>query len=61
MPKGCATKLFACEEWHMGELKSLLVEYKDVFPSELPKRVPPNRGLVDEIKIKLVSGTEPIW
>ena len=27
---------------------------------ELPKRVPPNRGLGDEMEIKLVPGTETI-
>ena len=36
------------------------MEFRDVFPTELPKRVPPNRGLGDEMEIKLLPGTEPI-
>ena len=41
-------------------MKTLLKEHREVFPKELPKRVPPNRGLGDEIEIKLVPGIEPI-
>ena len=36
------------------------MEYKDVFPIELSKRVTPNHGLGDKIEIMLVSGTESI-
>ena len=39
---------------------TLLKEYREVFLTELPKSVPPNRGLGDEIEIRLVQGTEPI-
>ena len=53
-------QLLACDEQYRGELKTLLKEYREVFPTELPKRVPPNRGLGDEMEIRLVPGTEPI-
>ena len=31
----------------------LLMQYKDVFPTALPKQVLPNRGLGDEMEINL--------
>ena len=61
MPERCVTEFLACNEQHRCELISLLMEYKDVFLTELPKRVLPNRYLGDEMKTKLVPGTEPIW
>ena len=59
MPEGCVTKLLACDKQYRGELKTLLKEYREVLPTELPKRVPSDRGLGDEIDIKVVAGTEP--
>ena len=35
------------------ELKLLLKEYKEVFPTELPKTVPPNHRLGNEMHISL--------
>ena len=61
MLEGCVIQLLACEKQYRSELKSFLLEYKEVFPTELPKRVPFNRGLGDEMEIKLELGTEPIW
>ena len=61
IPEECITQLLAYDKQHRGELKSLLMEYKEAFPTELPKRVPPNRGLGDKMEIKLVPGIEPIW
>ena len=60
MPKGCITQLLACDKQYRGELKTLLKEYREVFPMELPKRVPPNHGLGDKMEIKFVPGTEPV-
>ena len=60
MPEGCVTQFLACDEQQRGELKSLLMKYGEVFPVKLPKRVPPNHGLGDEMDIKLILGTEPI-
>ena len=60
MPKGCVMQLLACDKQYKGELKTLLKEYREVFLAELPKRVLPNRGLGDEMEIRLVLGTEPI-
>ena len=53
-------QLLAYDEPYRGELKTLLKEYREVFPTELPKRVLTNRGLGDKMEIKLVPGTEPI-
>ena len=41
-------------------LEHLLKEFKGVFPSELPKYVPPDRGLGDVHEIPVKSGTELI-
>ena len=60
MSEGCVPQLLACDEQHRDELISLLMEYKDVFPTKLFKRLPPNRGLGDKMKIKFVPGKEPI-
>ena len=60
MPEGCVSQLLACDKQCRGELKALLMEYREVFPLELPKIVPPNQGLGDEMEIKLVPGMEPI-
>ena len=60
IPEGCVMQLLACDEQYRGELKTLLKEYREVLPMELPKKVLPNRGLGDKMEIKLVPGTEPI-
>lgn len=41
-------------------LDHLLKEFKGVFPAELPKYVPPDRGLGDVHEIPVKPGTEPI-
>ena len=41
-------------------LDHLLKEFKGVFPAELLKNVPPNRGLGDVHEIPVKPGTEPI-
>ena len=60
MPKGLVMQLLACDKQYRGELKTFLKEYREVFSAELPKRVPPNHGLGDEMEIKLVPEIEPI-
>ena len=60
MLEGCIMQLLACNEQFRGELKTLLKEYRELFPMELPKRVPHTRGLGDKMEIKLVLGIEPI-
>ena len=42
-----------CAEEHRGELKTLLMQYKDIFPTALAKRVLLNQGLGDEMEINL--------
>ena len=61
MPEGCINQLLACDEQYKGELKSMLMEFREVLPTELSNRVLPNRRLKDEMEIKLVPRTEPIW
>ena len=41
-------------------LEHLLKELKGLFPAELPKYVPLDRGLGDVHEIPVKSGTEPI-
>ena len=61
MPEGCVMQLLACDKQYWVELRTLLMEYIDVFPMELPKRFPPNCELGDKMEIKLIPGTMPIW
>ena len=42
------------------ELRSVLQEYSDVFPDELPLRLPPDRGISDVHRIELNEGAKPI-
>ena len=60
MPEGCVMQLLACDEQYRGELKFLLKEYREVFPTELSKIVLPNHVLGYKMEIKLVPGAEPI-
>ena len=60
MPKGCVLQLLACDKQYRCELKTFLMEYREVFAIELPKRVPLNQGLGYIIEIKLVPGAKPI-
>ena len=59
MPEGCVSQLLACDKQYRGELKAILMEHREVFPMELPKRVPPNRGLRDKMEISLCQGQSP--
>ena len=61
MPEGCVSQLLACKEEYRSQLKTLLKTYKDVFPTALPKHVPPNWGLGDEMEIRLQPETKLIW
>ena len=42
------------------EFKSLIKEFADVFPDELPKTLPPNRGIDDVHKIDLIPNASPV-
>ena len=53
MPEGCIAQIMGCAEEHRSELKTLLMQYKDIFTMALPKWVPPNRGLGNEMEINL--------
>ena len=53
-------QLLACDKQYRGELKALLKECREAFSTELPKRVPPNRGLGDKMEIRLVPGIDSI-
>ena len=59
MPEGFVMQLLACNEQDRGELKTLLKEYREVFPTELPKKVLSNHGLGEEMEIKLWQEQNP--
>ena len=40
-------------------LQSILKDYRDVFPAELPKQLPPDQGLGDVHSIPLIPGAVP--
>ena len=58
MPEGYVSQLLAYVEQYRGDLKAMLMKYREVFPIKLPRKVPPNQGLGDEIEIMLVPGME---
>ena len=41
-------------------MHDLLAEFRDVFPPELPKQYPPDRGLGDAHEIPLVADAKPV-
>ena len=59
LPDGAVPHLLAASAAHRPALRHLLTEYRDVFPSELPTRYPPDRGLGDAHTIPLIDGAEP--
>ena len=60
LPDGAVPHLLSASSSHQSTLRSLLQEYKDVFPSTLPRDVPPNRDLGDEHRIPLVPDAKPV-
>ena len=57
---GAVPHLLGLPKEQRGVLDHLLKEFKGVFPAELPKYVPPDRGLGDVHEIPVKPGTEPI-
>ena len=57
---GAVLHLLGLPQEQRGELDHLLKEFKGVFPAELPKYVPPDRGLGDVHEIPVKPGPEPI-
>ena len=60
LPDGAVPHLLGFPEEQRGVLEHILKEFKSVFPAELPKHVPPDRGLGDMHEIHIKPGTEPI-
>ena len=60
LPDGAVPHLLGLPEEQRGVLEHILKEFKSVFPAELPKHVPPDRGLGDMHEICIKPGTEPI-
>ena len=60
LPDGAVSHLLGLPKEQRGALDHLLKEFKGVFPAELPKYVPPDRGLGDVHEIPVKRVTEPI-
>ena len=60
LPDGAVPHLLGLPKKQRGVLDHLLKELKGVFAAELPKYVPPDRGLGDVHEIAVKPGTEPI-
>ena len=59
LPEGAAKHLLPIKEDAVRDnLATILTKHKDVCPAELPKALPPLRGLGDEHHIKLVPGVK---
>ena len=44
---------------HRGKLEQIIKEYRDVFPEQLPKGIPPERAVEHSIKIE--PGSKPSY
>ena len=60
LPDGATPHLLGLPKEQRGVLDHLLKAFKGVFTAELPKYVPPDRGLGDVHEIPVKPGTEPI-
>ena len=60
LPDSAVPHLLGLPKEQRRVLDHLFKEFKDVFPAELPKYIPPDRGLGDVHEIPVKSGTEPI-
>ena len=59
-PDGAVPHLLDLPKEQRGVLDHLLKEFKNVLPAQLPKYVPPDRGLGNVHAIPIKPGTEPI-
>ena len=60
LPDGAVPHLLGLPEEQRGVPEHILKEFKSVFLAELPKHVPPDRGLGDVHEVLIKPGTEPI-
>ena len=59
LPDGAVPHLLGLPKEQRGAMEHLLREFKGVLPAELPKYIPPDRGLRDVHEILIRPGTEP--
>ena len=60
LPEGSVPHLLAADDTAQEELWQLLKQYADVFPSQLPKDMPRDRGLGEVHEIHTKPGITPI-
>ena len=60
LPEGSVPHLLAADDTVREELRQLLKQYADVFPSQLSKDMPCNRGLGEVHEIHTKPGITPI-
>ena len=60
LPDGAVPYLLGFPKEQRGVMENQLKEFKWMFPAELSKNVPPDRGLEYVYEIPIKSGTEPI-
>ena len=60
LPDGAVPHLLGLPQERRGVLEHILKEFNSVFIAELPKHVPPDRGLAAVHEIPIMLATEPI-
>ena len=60
LPEGSVPHLLAADDTVQEELRQLLKQYANVFPSQLPKDMPRNCGLGEVREIHTKPGIMPI-
>ena len=59
LPEGSLQHLLGCSEEVRPKLREFFKEFSDVLPADLPKTLPPDRGLKDVHTIDLYEGSKP--
>ena len=60
LPDGVVSYLLGLPEEQRGVPEHILKEFKSVFPADLPKHVPPDRGLRNVHKISIILAQSPL-
>jgi len=60
LPAGAKSQLSECPTGYREQLRRLFEAHGELFPAELPKEIPPNRGLGDVHEIPVEANTKPV-
>ena len=59
LPEGSLPHLLECDEHIRPRMRKFFQDFRDVLPADLPKKLPPDRGLKDVHTIDLYPDARP--